>query len=317
MDRRPRFSSGDTMEGENTQYYYDDDDEFLLPGETSEEDDPIVELGRNSPGSRLDDPWADPPVSYVPASWPTGPRELPPGRYTCPYKGCKHPVGPKESDEGYSRTTLRAHVARHSDYDSAYPSIYGLRRTVRERVRALRCALRRHPGDEADFVEYDRHEPDTLQRETDELILDLEEIRDWEESSRRGPYPVRVMTNDDRMRYTFFQPQKNKCELLEAAAAEEADDESSPHQNSNRFRNNRFRRPRDPFSGARRDEEEEGRHRSFVEMLESSSYFKDLAMDSDGSHGPPKKKARMSPPQLYGLCFELFPKGHEDPMELD
>lgn len=309
------------MEGKTTCWYYNSDGS-LVRGEISEDSDAIGELGRNSPGSRLDDTWADPPVSYVPASWPTGPRELAPGRYTCPYKGCEHPVGPRASDEGYSRTTLAAHVATHSDYDSTYKSIYGLRWRVRERVRELRCALRRDPGDEAEdyLLDYDYNEPDRLQQETDELILDLEEIREWEDSGRRGPGPARVMTNDDRMRYTFWRLRESEREWLEAAAAEEADDESAPHQNSNRYRNNRFRRPRDPFLGTRR-EEGDGRRPSIVDMFESSSFFRDMAVDSDSSCGPPRKKARKSRPQVDHSCDEFspktFPRGGEDLMELD
>lgn len=129
-----------------------------------------AEPSSSSSSRHLTPPWAEVPVSYVPDTWLTGPRELPEGHYVCPDKYCRFPVGPVASGQGYSRNTLINHMGSHGELSG----IHRLMVTVRERVIKLRQTLRRIKSGEDDF----------LQREWSDFFLDLEEIKAWELSCR-------------------------------------------------------------------------------------------------------------------------------------
>lgn len=315
MVSRPTPSPGDTSAGEVTESYYDD---YFPPCESAEEFMPFVELGRNSGESRHRDHWVNPPVSYVPSSWPTGPRNLPPNHYVCPYKGCEHPLGPKDSDEGYNRETLGLHIQSHPVKNSVFGPLH-LKWTVRARLEAMRRALHPNPDDiteDDDELGYDSHDPKGSQRETDQLIQDLEEIRYWEWYIRSGwAFQNRPMRNNGRMRHTYIQREQKGRAVVDAA--EDADDESVPHQNSNRFRNNRFRRQRNPFYDNIKQLEEDSSalYLNFIATMQSTQEkamamysTQEKATDSDSSFGPPRKKARKSRSQLDVSYDDLFPQ---------
>ncbi|KAG6366526.1 hypothetical protein INS49_000703 [Diaporthe citri] len=306
MGRPPSLGSAGIMAGETMESYHS--------GYTSETEDGradyILEAGMRSPGSRFHDFWADRPVGYVPAYWPTGPRKLPSGHYTCPHEGCEHPVGQTESGDGYSRTTLGPHIVSHGLYD--------VREAVRDRVRAMRHVQGRNMDDVVNPYEYYSHIPGHLQRVTDELILDLEELKNWEQSDRFvRPFVALPMTNGNSFHRS---PRDEKHDPHEAA--EEADDESVPHQNPNRFRNNRFRQARGASSGMRREEEDRSPSfaeyfKPFVEQFPDPPSPQEMEADTDSSFGPPRKRARKLRRQPDGSFHDYVPKGGEDPMELD
>lgn len=300
MANRPTPSPGDNLAGEATDSYYDD---YPDPYNSFDEFGPFVELGRNSTVSRHRDHWVDPPVSYVPGCWPTGPRELPPDHYVCPYEGCEHPVGPNDSDEGYNRETLGLHIQSHAVQPDPDPFFMrDLRRTVHGRLRAVRRALHCNPRDISpdDKIIHYSGDPKGSQSETDELIQDLQELKNWERSTRMlGPYPVRQMGYYDRMRFTSPRLEKGRHETTEAAeAADDADDESVPRQYWNRLRN--IRRQVNPFYGIPREEEVEGPSTSYFDIIARMYSTQEEAVDSDSSFGPPRKKARKSRTQMDG-----------------
>lgn len=312
MARRPTPSPSDALASNITESNYDG---YRSPCNSAEEFLPFVELGRNSGESRHRDHWVDPPVSYVPSSWPTGPRNLPPNHYVCPYKGCKHPVGPKDSDEGYNRETLGLHIQSHSVEGSS-----DLRSTVHARLEAVRDALHPNPDemsqDDDEFADYGS--PKGSQRETDDLIQDLEKLKYWEWYTRsaEGFRNMLMGNSNDRKRRAELRREKKMRAFFEDA--EDADDESVPHQNSNRFRNNRFRRQQNPFYDNIKQEEEEGGsslYFNFIATMHSAQEkamamysTQENAMDSDSSLGPPRKKARKSRPQLDVSSDNLFPQ---------
>lgn len=283
---------------------------------------PFVELGRNSGERRHRDFWVDPPVSYVPSPWPTGPRNLPPNHYVCPYKGCKHPVGPKDSDDGYNRETLGLHIQSHPREEG----IFHLKSTVRARLEAVREALHPNPDEitsDEDELGYDGElddysdDPKGSQRDTDQLILYLEKLKYWEcyTRSAEGFQNMAAMRSNDRKRRADLRREKKERALFEDA--EDADDESVPHQSSNRFRNNRFRRRQNPFYDNINQLEEDvsASYLNFIATMQSTQEkamamysTQEKAMDSDSSFGPPRKKARKSRPQLDVSYDDLFPQ---------
>lgn len=298
---------------------YCNDHNLEMPGGIP---DYIYESGINSPGTRPHYDWADRPVGYVPAGWPTGPRDLPSGHYICPHEGCENPVGKTESGEGYSRTTLGPHILTHGEYK--------VRSAVRDRVMGLRHAQGLRLGDgEYSPDYYSSRIPGDLQRVTDDLIRDLEELQDWEQSDRvvhrSPPDPMSLACMLGKPYYWFHDEEEHEPEEV----ADEADDESVPHQNSNRFRNNRFRREWDTFSGVRLEEKlcppsSDEWFKSFTESFEPlTEQFKTpnlsqyLEADTDSSNGPPRKRARKFRKQLDGSLDVYVPGGGEDPMELD
>lgn len=279
----------------------------------------IYEAGIRSPGSRIHDYWADRPVGYVPSGWPTGPRMLPPGHYTCPHEGCEHPVGPTESGKGYNRLTLGPHILSHG--------IDKVTLAVHDRVTAMRCNLGLETG-EAYPSPYYRHSPGYLLQVTDELIVDLEELKDWEQGDRFvRPWLARPLADDDSSRDGLRDELRDflrgyKHDPFQAEAADEADDESVPHQNSKGFRDNRFRQARDELTRMRRDEERrppwlDEYFTPSTEQFQNPHSSQEMAADSDGSNGPPRKKARKSRPQLDDSFDDFVATGGEEPMELD
>lgn len=327
MARRPTRSPSDALASEIKESYYHD---CFSPYNSAEEFLPFVELGRNSGESRHRDHWVDPPVSYVPSSWPTGPRNLPPDHYVCPYKGCKHPVGPNDSDEGYNRETLGLHIQSHSGEGSSFGS---LRRTVQMRFEAARDALHPNPDEisqdddelarygslkgsqlETDEMSQDDDEfddygsPKGSQRETDDLIQELEKLKYWEcyTHSAEGSRNMAMLRSSDRKRRAELRRERKERALWDAA--EDADDESAPHQNSNRFRNNRFRRQKNLFYDNIEQYLEESGSASYDNFIATMQSTQEKAMDSDSSFGPPRKKARKSQSQLDVSYDDLFPQ---------
>jgi hypothetical protein len=142
--------------------------------------DRIVQMGRNSPGSRPGRLYAGPPVGYIPADQPGGPRDLPPDRYNCPVAGCRLPSGPTR--EGYNRRTLGSHIR----LSHGGPDRMGeVRQGVRERVMALRFERARQGVGPAARAFPEAGDPVAgLQRQTDGLVRDMDEIRGWEHSRR-------------------------------------------------------------------------------------------------------------------------------------
>ncbi|ROW05321.1 hypothetical protein VSDG_00098 [Cytospora chrysosperma] len=142
--------------------------------------DRIVQMGRNSPGSRPDRLYAGPPVGYIPADQPGGPRDLPPDRYNCPVSGCRLPSGSARG--GYNRRSLGSHIR----LSHGGPDRMGeVRQRVRERVVALRLERARQGVGPAARVCPEAGDPVTgLQRQTDGLVRDMDEIRGWEHSRR-------------------------------------------------------------------------------------------------------------------------------------
>lgn len=122
-------------------------------------------------------------MTYVPAHWPTGPRELRPGRFVCPFEGCKNPVGITVAGQGYMRTALIDHIPTHGGLDG----VHSLRRGLRLRVKFLRLALRQ-PDDDHDYHfllnRNRRGENLTLHQHAEAIICDLEQIGAWESSCR-------------------------------------------------------------------------------------------------------------------------------------
>lgn len=180
--------------------YSDDDDcHSDLPQETM---DRILLMGRNSPGSRPERPHAGPPVGYIPADQPGGPRELLPGRYGCPLSGCLHPFGLLKG--GYDRTSLGFHI--RLDHGGPH-MIREATHQARDRVMALRF--------ERDFC------PVMVHAATDglmaDLVRDLEEIREWEHS-RRFIIPDTALFNStrrawmDRLHRLDFEENSAKAE---------------------------------------------------------------------------------------------------------
>ncbi|KAI3400591.1 hypothetical protein diail_2794 [Diaporthe ilicicola] len=170
-------------------------------------------FGELPPGSSPSKFWKDPPVGYVPAGLPTGPRDLRFGRWVCPFEGCDRPVGPTEDGEGYDRTSLAAHVIVHG----GEKGLYELRRTVRKRVFALRYHLGRATDDIECMWYYKGGALDDLQAKTDDMIMDLNEIRNWEQSSRSvQDYKKWIKTEYRRPAAngscSYSQPQKNTKE---------------------------------------------------------------------------------------------------------
>lgn len=230
---RPRF--GNLAAGETVASHHNDNSSSdPEDGELDPIINPLIEAANNPPPFRDPESWKDVPASYVPRHWPTGPRKLGPGRYICPFEGCKHPVGPTESGEGYSRTTLGPHIRTHDNY--SWGGRFGLRSTMRTRVMALRNPQRRDLyGPAGVVIDLSRNDSDPLrilgdpvQEETDALIPYLEEIKNFEQSN-----VLRNPTIIDRKLRLYFRGDE-KLERLEIE--EEVDGESVPKQSSSRSR---------------------------------------------------------------------------------
>lgn len=137
--------------------------------------DRIVQMGMNSPGSRPEGCYTGPPVGYIPADQPGGPRDLPPDRYSCPFTGCHGPFGP--GSEGYSRRSLGFHIRLpHGGADK----MWEVRLQVREHVMALRLDHERHLGPTSRICAEADDPMADFQRQMDTLISDLDKIREWE-----------------------------------------------------------------------------------------------------------------------------------------
>ncbi|KAL2278629.1 hypothetical protein FJTKL_14347 [Diaporthe vaccinii] len=313
MGRPPSLGSADIMAGETVESYYNDDSDGIP--------DYILEAGMRSPSARIHDDWADRPVGYVPATWPTGPRMLASGHYTCPHEGCEYPVGSTKWGNGYSRTTLAPHILSHG--------IDRVRLAVRDRVMLMRYHQGRSRVELTSPYDYCKYVPGDLQRATDDMILDLEELKNWEQGDRfvrPWPWLARPGTDDDESSRDML-----RCELRKFLrddkhdpfdAAVEADDESVPHQNSKGFRDNRFRQARDASSKMRREEMGSSPlcanyFKPIIEQFQTPSSTQDMDADTDSSHGPPRKKARKLRRQPEDPSDDYVPRGGEDRMELD
>lgn len=136
-------------------------------------------LGRNSPGTAPRDPKNFPPVSFIPATSPLGPRNLAPAHYNCPVPGCSDRFGQLGRAKGYFWVTLGPHIfVAHGEG----PAVDAARLMVRRRVMALRCSLAQPMGTAPEPCDWtDRSQ---LHRASWELACDLEELKLWERSWR-------------------------------------------------------------------------------------------------------------------------------------
>ncbi|KAL1874459.1 hypothetical protein Daus18300_003477 [Diaporthe australafricana] len=279
----------------------------------TEDDDPdpwerIYESGVNSPGTMLPDSWKDPPVGYVPATWPTGPRDLPSGHYTCPIEGCKNPVGPSESDQGYIRTTLGPHILSHAGDTKKHIFVDDLRLAVRRRVVALRRDMECPAEDVINMFYYRGDAISSVQAKVDDMITDLAELRNWEQSSRhiRGRAELidsmKQRAADERSAIL----QDSRLQRL----AELADYEGVLYRSWHGFRLN-WSRPR-RFPETHRSEEVRGRLVVPGDFRRPSS---PQEMETDFDQSVPRKKARKSLPELDGSNGDSPLADGDDPME--
>ena len=89
--------------------------EHDLPEMSPEAFHHIRDPGQNSPGTHPPEHWAYPPVSFIPATSPSGPRELAPDRYNCPVRGCPNPHGALNPNSANSRRKpIQRNGSRHS-----------------------------------------------------------------------------------------------------------------------------------------------------------------------------------------------------------
>lgn len=192
----------------------------------------FLNLGRNSPDGSptIDMNWKDPSVSYIPANHPSGPRDLPPGHYRCPFPKCHEPFGLDAQTEGYDEEGLRQHLLKGLDFH-----VDAVLCSVRLRVQALRRSQGKDEGPAP--KPFHGRSPARAQRVMEELMSDLEELRAWERSrrvvvSRRGEtISVRPATADDE---------------LSVAQRKDKDKQSKGTDSSNYcLRANRFLRLRD------------------------------------------------------------------------
>ncbi|KUI56894.1 hypothetical protein VP1G_04223 [Cytospora mali] len=146
-----------------------------LPRLSPETMDRIVQMGRNSPGSKPELLSTGPPVSYIPADHPGGPRDLPSGRYRCPVIECYLPFGP--ANEGYDRGSL----AHHIDWSHRGPDEMW---DAREQIRARLMDLRFEQGRGLSRTLNGGRVAHGFYQEIDELIGFLDEIRELEDSRR-------------------------------------------------------------------------------------------------------------------------------------
>ncbi|KUI68546.1 hypothetical protein VM1G_04412 [Cytospora mali] len=146
-----------------------------LPRLSPETMDRIVQMGRNSPGSKPEALSSGPPVSYIPADHPGGPRDLPSGWYRCPVIDCQLPFGP--ANEGYDRGGL----ARHIDLSHRGPDeMWDARDQIRQRVMDLRFEQGRGLSRTLNSGSVAHG----FYQEIDELVSFLDEIRELEDSRR-------------------------------------------------------------------------------------------------------------------------------------
>ncbi|ROW09837.1 hypothetical protein VMCG_02525 [Cytospora schulzeri] len=203
--------------------------------------DRIILMGRNSPGSRPAGSYAGPPLSYIPSDQPGGPRDLPSDCYNCPVAGCRLPSGPAR--EGYTRQSLALHIRLCHGGSKIMREV---RRQIRERILAVRFERDQEIGPtvriptEADDPKID------LQRQTDNLIRDLDEIREWEHS-RRFVVPNDVaFFSERRVRLAEIrQPPSGGDEVMQDDGVKEGQRSGSP---TSRPRANRFARRKDDCS---------------------------------------------------------------------
>lgn len=123
--------------------------------------------------------WEQPPVSFVPASHPSGPRYLPPGRYGCPVAHCLHPFGHVGNEKGYWWLGLALHIYFQHGFGRGLDNVL---QQVRERVWYLRASLGKDPEiDTFRRVHAWKFNPEQdLEDGAAELEMDMEEIREWE-----------------------------------------------------------------------------------------------------------------------------------------
>lgn len=214
--------------------------------------DRIVQMGRNSPGSRPERLYAGPPVGYIPADQPGGPRDLPSDRYNCPAADCRLPSGPTR--DGYDRRSLGSHIR----LSHGGPDRMGeVRQRVRERVMALRFERARQGVGPAARVCPEAGDPVAgLQRQTDDLVRDMDEIKGWEHSRRFAvPTTPKASSFQTRRvgRYCSRQPAREGGDVVvQGESAEEERGSISPTAGISRT--NRFARQRDECSLHSREE---------------------------------------------------------------
>lgn len=272
------------MPGKTVQSHYNDD---FLPNFTTETMDHIVELGKSSPGSKLPEPWAEPGVSYIPATCPSGPRNLPPGHYACPSKDCPHRLGKSWSGSGYTRETLRDHILNHGGRNG----MSELRWTVRQRVMAMRRTQRRKTNDGKIWIDATGDLDEDLQRETDDLVLDLEEIRNWEQAIRVAARRSADATFADQVPVHgsphFTSPERN----IEVRNPELACREYAFPRDSFRFQDHQ--RTRQTSAGVHPNDQV----RTPVELKGLKGFYSSETTVTDSDHSPPRKKARKVRPE--------------------
>ncbi|KAJ4389955.1 hypothetical protein N0V93_007428 [Gnomoniopsis smithogilvyi] len=138
----------------------------------------VRNLGLRSPDGSFPEHWANYPISFVPSTFPLGPRDLDPGHYNCPYPGCIDPFGPCGRPDGYTGKDLALHIYRHHGYG---PAVERVRLDLHKRVMIVRRDTNKDSKDAP--MPYSWMDPG---RDLDQaivgLIQDLDEIRQWERS---------------------------------------------------------------------------------------------------------------------------------------
>lgn len=225
--------------------YIDECRPYLSPEST----DRIVLMGKNSPGSRPQGLYAGPPVGYIPADQPGGPRDFPPDRYNCPVTDCRLPSG--AAREGYNRKSLGFHIRlSHGGPDR----IGEVRQRVRERVMALRFERGHQDFGPAVRLRAEAGDPVAgLQRQVDDLVRDMDEIRGWKHSHRFAiPTTVPLFPARRAGPGGSRQPAREEDDVVHGSGAEEGQGSGSPASRAPRA--NRFARRRDECSLHSREE---------------------------------------------------------------
>lgn len=274
----------------------------------SEDDDPdifeaLYNFGINSPGSGLPESWKDPPVGYVSGTKPTGPRELPSGHYSCPIEGCSNPVGPSEWDLGYTRTDLGPHILSHAGEGDKYYFVEYLRLTVRRRVVAMREDMGCSAEDVINMFYYRGDAIQGLQAKVDDIIMDLAELRGWEQSSRR------LGARDEFIDLMIQRAADERSAILQDPRLAKLAGivPESPHH----FRLSWFEDPRETPLETRRNEEVRD---PVVVPYDFESSYSPQEIETNFDQSVPRKKARKSQPELDGSDGDSALAGDDDPM---